>query len=430
MFMVLVPDRKEFQEVYEQKVMKRLQHLQVPTGEVSLHATPIRSRREIGEYLELDDIGCGGFGDIFLLAHSQTGEVKAAKRFRDQKNHAAVLGEMATLSKLPHEHIVGYQGHLYDEGSLCLLMEYLPFGSVLEYELEQMAVLEILRQCLDALAYLHENGIMHRDIKPENIALQSLSPVNVKLIDFGLAREGCIANTLCGTPGYIPQEIVRGKGYTDLVDVWALGMTALDLLVGLLDEELRRFGKQRSIKNFDVYFHAVTQRRQTLPRPLSDLLAGMLEYDPAYRWSVRKCIYKLDAVDKALRDGLQGRSDERPPYNKPGRCHSDDQYAQCSPEWNPRLLVHGPRDEGRPHDRPGKCQPRDESDGCCDYHYKHRPHEKAGGYQPNNRPYKYQYEEDPTKSRYVYRPVGKAGNTDLANCFSKINLCEPPMARG
>lgn len=181
-------------------------------------------------------------------------------------------------------------------------MEYLPYGNLENYDnLEIPVILEVLRQCLGALEYLHRHYVMHRDIKPNNISVQSLSPVNVKLIDFGLAREAPQANTFCGTVMYLPPEMVNGITYTDLVDVWALGLTAMELLTGLPDKEFERFHRDRRVENFEKYFNAIHRRRRTLPEPVSDLLGGMLEYDPSYRWPVKKCLSKVAAVQDSIR---------------------------------------------------------------------------------------------------------------------------------
>ena len=100
-----------------------------------------------------------------------------------------------------------------------------------------MECVEILRQCLSALAYLHghKKPIVHRDIKPENILVQhrDADGIHVKLADFGLTREGDHLTTNCGTPLYLAPEVheierhARGQGtrsYTPAVDVWSLGV--------------------------------------------------------------------------------------------------------------------------------------------------------------------------------------------------------------
>ena len=69
------------------------------------------------------------------------------------------------------------------------------------------------RAIIDAIQYCHSKGICHRDIKPENLLLshRDLGVSCLKIADFGLARlleENSMANTTCGTPGYVAPEVL------------------------------------------------------------------------------------------------------------------------------------------------------------------------------------------------------------------------------
>jgi serine/threonine protein kinase len=104
----------------------------------------------------------------------------------------------------------------------------------------------VLSQLLDAIGYLHKNGIAHRDLKPENVLVVSsdeLSPDywTVKLSDFGLSvqRESVMENvmsTLHGTPEFAAPEVLllskdkRQGMYSAKIDIWAIGCIAYVLL--------------------------------------------------------------------------------------------------------------------------------------------------------------------------------------------------------
>ena len=96
----------------------------------------------------------------------------------------------------------------------------------------------VTRQLLEALQYLHENGIAHRDIKPENILLAEPDSYVVKLSDFGLSRmydEGSFMRTMCGTPAYVAPEVLLSMGsggYTNAADVWSVGVLLYIMLSG------------------------------------------------------------------------------------------------------------------------------------------------------------------------------------------------------
>ena len=90
----------------------------------------------------------------------------------------------------------------------------------------------------NAILYMHSHGIMHRDLKPENLILCSNSTdTDLKLIDFGFATRFGVdippETRLCGTPGYVAPEMLRGASYGGEVDMWSLGVIMYVLLAGM-----------------------------------------------------------------------------------------------------------------------------------------------------------------------------------------------------
>lgn len=92
---------------------------------------------------------------------------------------------------------------------------------------------------LDALDYIHENGVVHRDLKPENIMVDEND--NLKLIDFGIASDASArrltyANftATLGTPNYISPEQVKGKRGDGRSDIYAMGVILYEMLTGKL----------------------------------------------------------------------------------------------------------------------------------------------------------------------------------------------------
>jgi serine/threonine-protein kinase len=92
---------------------------------------------------------------------------------------------------------------------------------------------------LEALEYIHANGVVHRDLKPENIMVDAED--NIKLIDFGIASDSAarrltyanITATL-GTPDYIAPEQVKGKRGDARTDLYAMGVILYEMLSGKL----------------------------------------------------------------------------------------------------------------------------------------------------------------------------------------------------
>jgi len=95
--------------------------------------------------------------------------------------------------------------------------------------------LDVARQVCDALAYLHDEGVVHRDIKPENILVTASG--QVKILDFGIALFASerrltwtgLSSTI-GTPDYMAPEQIRGRRGDPRTDVYALGLMLYEML--------------------------------------------------------------------------------------------------------------------------------------------------------------------------------------------------------
>ena len=92
---------------------------------------------------------------------------------------------------------------------------------------------------LDALEYIHVNGVIHRDLKPENIMVDADD--NIKLIDFGIAGDTAARRltyakftAALGTPDYISPEQVKGKRGDGRSDIYSMGVILYEMLTGKL----------------------------------------------------------------------------------------------------------------------------------------------------------------------------------------------------
>lgn len=124
-----------------------------------------------------------------------------------------------------------------------LVMELCELGSLHRVArgqpgLGRREIVEVLRQTAEGLAFLHGQQVTHRDLKPLNILVRSRRPLSVALTDFGLAkRKTAELLSRCGTDPYLAPEMTDDGGpgapgyYSKAVDVWALGVTGLELLL-------------------------------------------------------------------------------------------------------------------------------------------------------------------------------------------------------
>lgn len=118
-------------------------------------------------------------------------------------------------------------------------MELCPLGSLIDEAARSwfdiVETLSVLKHLSSALEYIHGRGIMHRDIKPTNILVKARDLLHIILADFGFATTHLSADTFCGTMLYLAPEVYANKRteYSQAVDIWALGVVALEYSHGL-----------------------------------------------------------------------------------------------------------------------------------------------------------------------------------------------------
>ena len=134
------------------------------------------------------------------------------------------------------EHIVQFMDIVTDPEPK-MIIEYFPLGNLKDQHVHQPIFAEegaaILVQGTDALTYLHKKQLAHRDIKPENILVKTRRPFQIKLSDFGLAKNVSELATCCGSYLYAAPEVFRGERYTAAVDIWSLGVVVYEYVYGL-----------------------------------------------------------------------------------------------------------------------------------------------------------------------------------------------------
>jgi serine/threonine protein kinase/tetratricopeptide (TPR) repeat protein len=231
-----------------------------PAGAMAAEGKQVRllpGRRVPGtRYRLVRWLGEGGMGVVYEAEHEDIERRVALKILRIEASedpHQAnqFREEARAASRIGSPNIVEIFdfGELPD-GRLMFAMELLN-GHGLDNELDkcpmdQARMIAILRQVCKGLAAAHEVGIIHRDVKPDNIIVlnavaagpagasgTSGRPDRVKVVDFGIATMHAESDTgAAGTPHYMAPEQVLGQAFDGRLDMYSLGCTAYELLVG------------------------------------------------------------------------------------------------------------------------------------------------------------------------------------------------------
>lgn len=201
-----------------------------------------------GKYEILKEIGRGGMSVVYLAMDKHLNKQWAVKEIRKKgsgKNDEIVvnslLAEANMMKKLDHPALPRIVDIIDNGVTIYVVMDYIE-GESLDKILNEYGaqpeelVVNWAKQLCDALSYLHSQKppIIYRDMKPANVMLKPEG--NIKIIDFGIAREYKEQNladtTVLGTKGYAPPE--QYSGQTDpRSDIFALGMTMHHLLTGV-----------------------------------------------------------------------------------------------------------------------------------------------------------------------------------------------------
>ncbi|XP_039125176.1 probable serine/threonine-protein kinase PBL3 [Dioscorea cayenensis subsp. rotundata] len=216
-------------------------------------------------------IGEGGFGNVykgwideqtFTAAKPGSGMIVAVKKLKPEsfQGHKEWLAEVNYLGQLRHPNLVKLIGYCSDGENRLLVYEYLLKGS-LENHLFRRSTqplnwalrIKVAVGAARGLTFLHESEfqIIYRDVKSSNILLDS--EYNVKLSDFGLAKEGPtggkthISTQIMGTQGYAAPEYIATGRLSVKADVYSYGVVLLELLSGRRAVDNSRGGIEQNL---------------------------------------------------------------------------------------------------------------------------------------------------------------------------------------
>lgn len=199
--------------------------------------------RSLKEFRKGPTIGAGAAGRVYLAIHEPSGKTMAIKvvNVYESALRTQLLKELQTLSTYVSKSLVRFYGAFYDgSGAVHIALEYMDRGCLSSFvqkfgSIPERVVQMITADCLRGLRFLHRHHVLHRDFKTGNVLL-SRRLCCAKVSDFGLARDlnpgASKVDTFVGTVAYMSPERLHGSQYTYASDIWALGVSVVECLLG------------------------------------------------------------------------------------------------------------------------------------------------------------------------------------------------------
>ncbi|KAL7267031.1 signal transducing kinase of the PAK [Rhizina undulata] len=276
-------------------------------------------------YRSFNKIGQGASGGVYTAHQVGSNRSVAIKQMNleQQPKKDLIINEILVMKESKHKNIVNFMDSFLHRGDLWVVMEYMEGGSLTDVVtfniMTEGQIAAVCRETLQGLQHLHSKGVIHRDIKSDNILLSMDG--NIKLTDFGFCAQINEAmmkrTTMVGTPYWMAPEVVTRKEYGRKVDIWSLGIMAIEMIEGeppyLTESPLRA-----------LYLIATNgtpklKEPDQLTRELKDFLSLALEVSPDIRASAGELLKHvfltkaepLSSLAPLVQAAREARSQER-----------------------------------------------------------------------------------------------------------------------
>jgi mitogen-activated protein kinase kinase 1 len=267
------------------------------------------------DLITMGDLGRGNGGTVTKVKHVPSNQILARKVIRLEVSPAErnrIMQELEVLKDCNSEYIVGYFGAYQRNVEINLFMEYMD-GRSLDSILSKTTRIpedilgKITLSVIRGLTYLRDNlNIMHRDIKPSNILVNSHG--QIKICDFGVSGQlkESIAQSFVGTRQYMSPERLTGESYKVQSDIWSLGLTLVELALGMYPipqhDPLKMYEGEPSPEASKMPIFALMECIVNQPPPT---IPGPPIFSSEFKDFVDKCLKKLPQERFDLRTIVQ-----------------------------------------------------------------------------------------------------------------------------
>lgn len=245
------------------------------------------------QYHFVKKIGEGGFSSVFLAYDKDTNTKVAIKMLDKTKQDEYETGrkylkEIKILKSLNHPAIASIYEVFEDDKTVYIVMEYIEGNNLREMintygGMTESSAQKYIFQIINLLHYLHNVAkVVHRDLKLDNIIIDCND--NVHIVDFGLStliNPNHQMRHPCGSPPFIPPEMLKDMPYSSEVDIWALGVDLYAILFGDLP-----FAQRGTHDLYSSIMYETPKIKDFISRNCSDLLSRMLDKDQSTRISL------------------------------------------------------------------------------------------------------------------------------------------------
>ena len=263
----------------------------------------------IGKIKEID------FGETFLASKKGCKGYFAIDRIKKDNQYSMLEETKNAIPKiigLNHSNITKMIDFKEDSDYYYYIYEYCNGGSLYDYltylQKDKKIISEeigqyIMKQLIEAIKYLHNEGIVHREIKPANIFLnydsgedilkKNIFKAKIKLAGFYISEhfeKGKFLNTIGGTLKFMAPEIFYKKAFNEKVDIWSLGVTFAVSFLCKLNFDFKNMETYKQVPSF-----------KNLSKEANSFIKCTLQYDPEKRINAEE-LSKHEFLNKNVKD--------------------------------------------------------------------------------------------------------------------------------